>query len=99
MLLRAYESRNLYLSHSRALNLRKKICSCRSRTTLPALSRTRSYFDKTAARKEQKSQELKTITAKDHHEWGYNLLVLPQFNKGKYSLLYLYQEISERLRS
>jgi len=53
----------------------------RSRT-LPALSRTRSYFDKTAAKKEQKSQELKTITAKDHHEWGYNLLVLPQFNKG-----------------
>jgi len=50
--------------------------------TLPALSHARYYFDKTAAKKEQRSQELKTISAKDHHEWGYNLLALPQFNKG-----------------
>jgi len=49
---------------------------------LPALNHARSYFDKTAAKKEQRSQELKTISAKDHHEWGYNLLALPQFNKG-----------------
>jgi len=49
---------------------------------LPALIHARFFYDKTAARAEQRRQELKTISAKDHHEWGFNLLNLPQFNKG-----------------
>lgn len=49
---------------------------------LPGMTHVRSYFDKKAAKAEQSHSELKTITAKDHHEWGANLLEMPQFNKG-----------------
>ena len=50
---------------------------------LPAfLGQTRCYFDKSAARKEQMLQELRTISATDRTVWGFSMLNSPQYNKG-----------------